>query len=232
MGSWTQIRVVLAHVPCVFQSFMPVIVQPYARLELAYRNTSVVTSRHSGRLIPIAPRLRALVLITIFKFRPTCAQSIRPNALNGRVIAVDTLACMRVRDVRAWFIHESYIGISRKRLLAKHSTAIANNSLLDRIRHASVARVPDSGSFLITNASSRSVFNANKLNQARKFKVVCKSTKISYIYDRIFNELKSVFRYNTTIQIEILWFNSISATLFLQLRFDWRTEINFVLILS
>lgn len=100
------------------------------------------TPRRSSRLISIAPRLRALVLITIFKFRPTCA---RPIRLNGRVISVDTLACARVRE-RAWFTHESYESRGpRKRLLAKHSTAIAisraDNSLLGRIRHASVVRV-------------------------------------------------------------------------------------------
>lgn len=62
----------------------------------------------------------------------------------------------------------------RERLLAKHSTAIAidraDNSLLDRIRHASVARVAMcrySDHFWSPAASSRSVFNAGKLKLRR-----------------------------------------------------------------
>jgi len=66
------------------------------------------------------------------------------RTLNGRVIGADTLACARVRerDVGAWFTHENCVGRDCW-LNIRPAIAIdrADNSLLDRIRHASVARV-------------------------------------------------------------------------------------------
>lgn len=155
-------RVVLAHVPRVFRSFAPVIVRPYARPR-ARPPKHVGGNSSTPRAIPIAPRLRALVLITIFKFRPTCALANSAERWMAGVIAADTLACSRVRerDVRAWFTHESYVGPRGRdcwlniRRLSRSTAPIIHYSTRDRTRvSCASSSVPISGSFLIASASS------------------------------------------------------------------------------
>lgn len=123
-------------------------------------HSSSATETPSGESLSLSLRLSspdlahrdyALVLITIFKFRPTCARRGQwaSEPLNGRVIArrharLHACACASERRRRRRGVLRTKITTRREkgRLLTKHSIGRADNSLLasDQI-YAPVARI-------------------------------------------------------------------------------------------